>query len=134
MKISFVSGLIFVFCSAAQSADAQHAWDLLKQPDFKSAYLEALGSKVQEKWLTKLPGPSNEAVHKVIGGEEFLLLSSCKPHACDTDNIAIAYGKATKRVYAKLREESGTTVLIGAPSAGIKSELESYYEKQFSSR
>ena len=90
-----------------------------------------LGSNTREKWITQLTGPSSVAVNTMIGGEEFVFINSCKPHACDTNNIAIAYNKTTKRAFAKLREESGVHLLLGSPTVEVKSELEKYYEKRF---
>ena len=134
MKVYAFPSLLISLSSLSFSADAQYAWDLLKQPEFKAAYLKALGAHSREKWLVRLPGPSSEAERKTIGGDEFLLAHSCKPHACDTDNIAIAYSRASKRVFVKLREESGTDVLLGAPPAEVKVELEAFYAKQFAAR
>lgn len=134
MKLCAVPSLFISLCCLSLSADAQYAWDLLKQPEFKAAYLQVLGQRSREKWLVRLPGPSTEAERRVIGGNEFLLAHSCKPHACDTDHIVIAYSRASKRVFVKLREESGTDVLLGAPPADVKAELEAFYAKQFKAR
>lgn len=113
------------------SASAEYTWELIKQPAFKTAYLEALGSMAKEKWLVQLSGPSDQAIKKTVNGEEYLFSNSCKPHACDTDNIAIAYSLTTNRVVAKLLENKNVHWL-GVPSPEVQAELEFYYIKHFS--
>jgi len=134
MKLCTAPSLFISLSCLSFSADAQYAWDLLKQPEFKAAYLQVLGKYSREKWLVRLAGPSTETERRVIGGNEFLLAHSCKPHACDTDHIAIAYSRASKRAFVKLHEESGTDVLLGSPPADVKAELEAFHAKQFKVR
>lgn len=112
-------------------ASAPYPWDLLEQPDFKAAYFKALGSKAQVPWIGELSGPADQATRKNIDGEEYWLANSCKPHACQTDNIVFAYGISSKRVFVKLVESTGRGVLLGSPPAGVKVELEAYYASRF---
>lgn len=81
-----------------------------------------------------MSGPSEEAEKKIIGTEEFIFINSCKPHACDTDHLAIAYSKSSRSVFAKLRVDAGEPTMLGAPPDQVKSELEAYYKKRFSNQ
>lgn len=112
------------------SAHSQYAWELIKDPAFKSAYHNILGPKTKEAWLAKLPGPSGIATQKTIQGEEYLLAQSCRPHACNIDNIVFAYSPMSRRVFAKLVEK-GSMQWLGDPPFEIRLELEAYYAKQF---
>ena len=110
---------------------AQFAWDLLKQPRFKSAYLKILGKSAHVKWLEHLPGPSAEAERVTIAGEDFLMTNSCKPHACNTDNIAIFYSQESKHMFIKLRLDGKKTQVLGTPPKAIQTVLDAYYAKRF---
>jgi hypothetical protein len=112
------------------SAYSQYAWELIKQPAFKSAYLNVLGSKAKEAWLAHLSGPSSQAIQQTIRGEEYLLAHSCRQHACNIDNIVFAYSSTSNRVFAKL-VENGSVQWLGDPPPEIQAELEAYYAKQF---
>lgn len=111
-------------------ANAQYAWELIKQPAFRSAYQNILGEKANEKWLSKLPGPSTQGLTVTINGVEYLLVNSCRQHACNVDNIVIAYSAVTNRVFGKLVQNQSVKWL-GNPPPEIQAELEVYYVKQF---
>lgn len=112
------------------AAHSQYAWDLIKDPAFKSTYHKVLGPKTKEAWLENLSGPSGVATQMKIHGDEYLLAHSCRPHACNIDNIAFAYSSTSNRVFAKL-VESGSVQWLGDPPSEIRAELEVYYVKQF---
>ncbi|MCV2360033.1 inhibitor of vertebrate lysozyme family protein [Paucibacter sp. TC2R-5] len=134
LKNCLLRALFVLACSTSLSAHADYAWDLLKRPEFKSAYLKVLGPKASQSWIAKLLGPSEQATRTTIGGEEYIFANSCKPHACDTDNLAIAFGLVSKQVFVLLHEDSGTNVLFGAPPVAVKAEIEAYYLKSFVAR
>jgi hypothetical protein len=115
------------------SANSQYAWEIIKQPAFKSAYLNVLGAKVKEAWLSQLTGPSTQAIQKTINGEEYLLVNSCRQHACNIDNIVLAYSSSSNRVFGKLVENKSVQWL-GDPPPDIRAELEAYYAKQFKNK
>ena len=122
---------IFAVYCVVPPVQAEYPWDLMKKQEFKSAYMNALGPKFGEKWISKLSGPSEAAVNVTIDGEKYILASSCKQHACDTDNLVIAFGISTKKAYVKLRESSGNINIYGGPSASVLSELNAFYEMRF---
>jgi hypothetical protein len=89
-----------------------------------------LGEKVHEKWLSTLSGPSTPARTVTILDVEYLSLQSCKPHACDSNNIVIIYSPSSRRIYGKLVEE-GAISKLGNPCTEISAALERLYDEEF---
>lgn len=103
--------------------------DLLKNPQFKTAYLAALGPKAKEKWLREMSNSS--LVRNVrIEGEDYQVASPCKPHDCGDNNLLLIYAPAKGTVYGSLYEK-GKTTLIGAPGPALGAELERMWKKEF---
>ncbi|MDD2774767.1 MAG: Ivy family c-type lysozyme inhibitor [Gallionella sp.] len=116
--------LVLMLCTP-YAAYAEYAWDLLKQPTFKTIYLKTLGTKAKVKWLAKLSGPSSPNTQRMVGTLTYQFAHTCKPHACGTDHLALAYHADSKRLYLKLTQETGVQWL-GEPSAEMKLALDSY--------
>lgn len=116
--------VLFAFGCTGACAES-YAWDFLKDWNFKKSYFAMLGPKVKIPWLAKLDGPASPIEYIQIGsdGEEFIVVNSCQPHACDTNSIVILYSTKHKIMYAKLVLPSGKEVL-GTPSAEVKDTLD----------
>lgn len=127
--------LLFSILLAATSwsAYAQFPWDLLKDPSFRASYFEALGPKRSEKWLAQLPGPSEMAARQVVDDTEYLVIHSCKPHACDTHNLVLVFAPKKRQVFGKL-VEAGVTTKLGTPPPLVQVLIEDAYAKRFSSK
>jgi len=122
---------IFAILFVPLSASAQLAWEMLKNPEFRTAYHAALGAKKTEKWLKLLPGPSAPSTTEALNGTEYVLSDSCKPHWCNTHNIVFAYAPVSKKVFGKL-VEAGTVSWLGNPPSDVQAMLEIKYAKRFS--
>ena len=122
---------LFAILFAPLCASAQLPWEMLKNPEFRAAYHDALGAKKTEKWLMSLDGPSVPSTTEVIKGAEYVLSDSCKPHWCNILNIVFAYAPASKKVFGKL-VEAGAVSWLGNPPSDVQAMLEVKYAKRFS--
>ena len=114
----------------ALPAHADRAFELLKQPTFRSAYYKALGSLKAERWLAELPGPSSEGTAQSIEGKTYMLADSCRPHACNEENLIIAYAKGENKVYVLLKRNAELRVL-GGPSEVLVRSLTELHTRRF---
>ncbi|CAK9885098.1 MAG: Inhibitor of vertebrate lysozyme [Candidatus Erwinia impunctatus] len=65
--------------------------------DTKTEFLKMVDNHQLPKWVTR--GGTNSPGRKVsIAGNQYLVLSSCKPHDCSSQRIAVLYAMATKKV------------------------------------
>jgi hypothetical protein len=116
--------------AAAQAAEAMLTTDdLLKNPQFKSAYSVALGPRAKERWLAAL---SNSAPVRSISvaGVAYQVATPCKPHDCAESNLMLLFAPGKGWVYGKLYEK-GRSTLIGGPDAAMAAELETLWKKEF---
>ena len=113
-------------------AEQPYPWELLKDRKFRDDYYAMLGEKVHEKWLSTLSGPSTPARKVTVLDVEYLFIQTCKPHACDSNNIVIIYSPTSLRIYGKLVEE-GAISKLGNPSTEISAALERLYDEEFGS-
>lgn len=103
--------------------------DLLKNPQFKTAYFAALGPKAKEKWLREMTNSS--LVRSVrIDGDDYQVAAPCKPHDCGDNNLLVIYSPTKGAVYGSLHEK-GSTTLIGAPGPALGAELARMWKKEF---
>jgi Inhibitor of vertebrate lysozyme (Ivy) len=109
------------FPEALKKYDA-FPWDMPKIAEFNSSYSEALGGGSREDWVRSLTGTGNRnrMVHALKAN--FLLVSCCKPHACDTSQIVVLFNPAVKRCWA-LYAHDGAFDYLGNPDEGVKNLL-----------
>ena len=106
--------------------------DLLRDPKFKTAYLQALGPLAREKWLATLTGPAPEVKTLSVAGTEMKLAASCKPHDCGDNNTVLLYDAAHAAVYGKVYQ-AGRSTLLGNPPPALAAELDKLWRQEWRS-
>jgi hypothetical protein len=130
------AALVALAFSAAVLGAAQkqkEAWEYLKEPAFKSAYLKALGSKANTPWLAKRDGPAPEDAFVMVSGQRFVRNAFCKTGDCANHSAVILYSPEKKVVYGTIHEK-GKTTYIGDPPAAVWDELTKQWKKEWRSQ
>ncbi|HEV7915287.1 MAG TPA: Ivy family c-type lysozyme inhibitor [Albitalea sp.] len=107
--------------------------DLLKDARFREAYLGALGPLGRERWLARLDGPATPVKPVTVAGAQYQLVSVCKNHDCQDNNLVLLYAAPSKTVYGKLLQR-GRPLLVGAPPPAVAAELERLWKAEWRSR
>ncbi len=81
--------------------------------DTKAEFQKMKADKVLPEWVTQ--GGTGSPGQKVsIAGHQYLVLTSCKPHDCGSQQIAVLYSTSTKKmagVFSSADEKTGTETL-----------------------
>jgi hypothetical protein len=104
--------------------------DLLRDPKFKTPYLQALGPLASEKWLTTLTGPAPQVKTVQAAGAAYQLASVCKPHDCAEHNTVLLYD-ATQGVVVGKVYQAGRSTLIGNPPPALTRDLERLWTEEW---
>jgi hypothetical protein len=128
--IGMLLGIAMTTIALAQKP--KEAWEYLKEPAFKSAYMKALGPKANTPWLAKRDGPAPQDKFIDVAGERYVMNSFCKNHDCGDNSAVILYSPEKKRVYGTIFEK-GKTTLIGDPPAPVSAELARLWKKEWRS-
>jgi hypothetical protein len=104
--------------------------DLLKDGNFRQPYLRALGPLAREPWLHRLDGPAPEVKRVKVAGQEYQLLSVCKNHDCEQNNMVVLYAAASRTIYGKVFH-AGRSTLVGAPPPAVAAELEQLWRREW---
>ena len=96
-----------------------YPWEVLKLPDFNKSYQAILGTRIKERWLRRLDGPST--LNKMIATPQgnFIVVNSCKQHYCDTHVIIILFNPVTAQSWTLLVEEE-KIIWLGNPDDNMK--------------
>ncbi len=97
--------------------------DLLRDPRFKAAYLQALGPLAKEDWLARMSGPGIELKKVKVAGNDFALAAVCKPHDCADHNTVILWTPKPGVLHG-LVHQKGRNTLIGNPPPDVAKELQ----------
>ena len=128
--------LVVLAFSAASLGAAQkqkEAWQYLKEPAFKSAYLTALGRKANTPWLAKRDSPASEDTFVTVAGQRYVKNAFCKNSDCNNHSALILYSPEKKVVYGTIYEK-GKTTFIGDPPAAVWDELGKQWKKEWRSQ
>jgi hypothetical protein len=121
----------------AQDEPVSDAEKMLGDPQFRAAYLRALGPLRAERWLARLEGPRPPTRQVRLEGVDYTVIALCKAHECADHNTAILYapqGPAEEPVvYAKVLQQ-GRTTLIGAPTPTIAASLDQIWAAEWRRR
>lgn len=104
--------------------------DLLRDPKFKKAYLQALGALAREPWLATLSGPAPEVRAVRAAGIDMQLAAACKPRDCGENNTVLLYDAARPAVYGKVYQ-AGRTTLVGDPPPPLAAELDRLWQQEW---
>lgn len=118
--------------TAAHAQKTKEAWEYLKEPAFKSAYMKALGPKANTAWLAKRDGPAPQDKFITVAGHRYVKNAFCKNQGCNDNSAVILYSPEKKVVYGTIYEKGKTTV-IGDPPAAVATELGALWKKEWRS-
>ena len=122
----------FALTTGLHAQKQKEAWEYLKEPAFKSAYMRALGPKANTPWLARRDGPAPEDKFINVAGQRYVKNAFCKNQDCNNNNAVILYSPEKKVVYGTIYEK-GKTTLIGDPPAAIFTELGALWKKEWRS-
>ncbi|EIX4009086.1 Ivy family C-type lysozyme inhibitor [Salmonella enterica] len=115
MKKTLIA-LFLSFSGLATSAYAQDELTISKlavDQDTKAEFQKMAANQHLPKWVTQ--GGTDSQGQKVnIAGNQYLVLTSCKPHDCSSQRIAVLYATATKKivgVFSSVEEKTGNEKL-----------------------
>ena len=119
--------------SAHAQQKSKEAWEYLKEPAFKQAYIKALGpNKSKTAWLARRDGPAPEDKFITIGGTRYVMNTFCANHACKDNSALLLYQPEKKVVYGTIYEK-GKTTYIGDPPGAVATELGKLWKKEWRS-
>lgn len=120
------------FAIVAHAQKQKEAWEYLKEPAFKSAYMKALGPKSNTPWLAKRDGPAPQDKFITVAGERYVMNAFCAQHKCNDNSAVLLYQPEKKAVYGTIYEK-GKTTYIGDPPAPVATQLASLWKKEWRS-
>jgi hypothetical protein len=109
---------------------ATHPSELIRDPQFKPAYLRALGPLARTPWLAEMHGPAPDLKRQRIGGVEYIVAAYCMPHDCGDNNAVLLYDAAQGRVYG-LVHQRGKTQSFGAPPGPMLIDLNQIWRREW---
>ena len=118
--------------ASAQAQKPKEPWAYLQEPEFKIAYMKALGPKSKTAWLAKRDGPAPQDKFIDVAGERYVMNSFCKNHDCQDNSAVLLYSPEKKLVYGTIYEK-GKTSLIGNPPTPVAIELAGLWKKEWRS-
>ena len=107
--------------------------DLLRDPRFKAAYLQALGPLAKEGWLARMEGPATELRKVQVAGNDFALAATCKPHDCADHNMVVLWTPKPGVLHG-LVYQRGRSTLIGNPPPDVAKELQRLWAAEWRQR
>lgn len=99
-----------------------YPWETLAIDEFKKAYMEMLTSKNQEEWLRSLTGTGNKNKMLNVFQKHLVMITFCKPHFCDTNQMLVVFNPVLKKCYA-ISAADGKFDYLGKPDEDVKSLL-----------
>jgi hypothetical protein len=124
---------VAAIATGAHAQKPKEAWEYLKEPAFKTAYMKALGPKANTAWLAKRDGPAPEDKFVQVAGERYVKNAFCKNRDCGDNSAVILYSPDKKSVYGTIYEK-GKTTLIGDPPPAVAAELGQLWKKEWRSQ
>jgi hypothetical protein len=109
---------------------ATHPSELIRDPQFKPAYLRALGPLSRTPWLAEMHGPAPDLRRQRIGGVEYTVAAYCMPHDCGDNNAVLLYDATQGRVYG-LVHQRGKTQSFGAPPGPMLIDLNQIWRREW---
>lgn len=104
--------------------------DLLRDPRFKAAYLQALGPLAKEPWLARMTGPGTTLRKVKVNGQDFALAAVCKPHDCADHNTVLLWTPKPGVLHGLVFQQ-GRSTLIGNPPPAVAQELQRLWKTEW---
>jgi hypothetical protein len=99
-----------------------YPWEMLAIEEFKKAYTEMLASKNHEAWVSSLTGTGNKNKMLNVLQKHLVMITFCKPHFCDTNQMLILFNPVLKKCYA-ISAAEGKFDYLGTPDDSTKNLL-----------
>lgn len=113
MKKTFIALLLVGLAASAYAKDELTISTLASAKDTKAEFHKITANQHLPKWV--IQGGVESLGHKVnIVGKQYLVLTSCKPHDCGSQRIAVLYSTTTKKiagVFSSVDEKTGNEKL-----------------------
>jgi hypothetical protein len=99
-----------------------YPWETAAIDEFKKAYTEMLASKNHEEWVRSLTGTGNK--NKMLNAlqKHLVMITFCKPHFCDANQMLILFNPVLKKCYA-IYAGDGKFDYLGTPDETMKNLL-----------
>ena len=99
-----------------------YPWETLSIDEFKKAYTEMLSAKKHEEWVGTLDGTGTK--NKMLNAlqKNLVLITCCKPHFCDKNQMLILFNPVLKKCYA-IYAVDGKFDYLGTPDNDVKTLL-----------
>ncbi len=95
-----------------------YPWESLKIEEFRKSYTAMLTGRLQSEWISNLTGTGNRNKLVRSSKRSYVLIASCKPHSCDSDQILVLYEPGGKRCWG-IQAESGKFTYLGNPPEDV---------------
>jgi len=99
-----------------------YPWEMLAIEEFKKAYTEMLSSRNHDEWVYSLTGTGDKNKMFNVFQKHLVMITFCKPHFCDTNQMLILFNPALKKCYA-IYASNGKFDYLGTPDNDMKSLL-----------
>ena len=132
VQLLWMAVLAAAVAAPAHAQKSKEAWEYLKEPAFKQAYMKALGPKSKTAWLARRDGPAPEDKFITIAGQRYVMNTFCANHACKDNSALLLYQPDKKVVYGTIYEK-GKTTYIGDPPAAVATELGKLWKREWRS-
>lgn len=99
-----------------------YPWETITISEFKKAYTEMLASKNHEEWVRTLTGTGNKNKMLNVFQKYLVMVTFCKPHFCDTNQMLVLFNPVPKKCYA-ISAEDGKFNYLGMPDDDMKTLL-----------
>lgn len=109
MKKILIALFLTGIATSAYAQDALAISKLATDQDMKAEFKKMTAKHHLPKWVT-LGGTDSEGKKVDIGGNQYVVLTSCKPHECSSQRIAVIYSVAKKKiagVFSSVDENTG---------------------------
>jgi len=98
---------LFVAAAAARAQDARKPMaTLLKQPAYVSAWENMMSGEAAPYWIHEyaksLDGPPTPVIPVELDGEAYLLGFTCKPNACENNQLFVLFAPAGRDAWGML--------------------------------
>lgn len=107
-----------------------YPWETLAIEEFKKAYTEILAPKSHEEWVNTLTGTGNKNKMFHVFKKHLVMISFCKPHFCDTNQMLILFDPVLKKCYA-IYAGDGKFNYLGTPDDNMKNLLKIFLVDEY---
>ncbi|MGU5952092.1 Ivy family C-type lysozyme inhibitor [Klebsiella pneumoniae] len=113
MKKTLITLFLVGLATSVYAQDELNISKLAVDQETKAEFQKMVANKKLPKWVTQ-GGTDSPGREVNIAGNQYLVLSSCKPHDCESQRIAVLYSVAKKKiagVFSLVDEQTGNEML-----------------------